>query len=103
MIDKENKQILSKHGCYYIRVHPCSLQLISNNIVDIPESFEKIKMQMVIIKILMKKELKRTAASLVVLKVGFTPVVERDTESQLVNENDYVSTLTDSLNGLTIK
>ena len=51
----------------------------------------------------MKKELKRTAASLVVLKVGFNPVVECDTESQLVNENDYVSTLTDSLNGLTIK
>ena len=61
MIDKENKQILSKHGYYYIRVHPCSLQLISNNIVDILESFEKTKMQMVIIKILMKKELKRTA------------------------------------------
>ena len=29
--DKEDKQILIKHGGYYIRVHPCSLQLVDNN------------------------------------------------------------------------
>ena len=41
-IGKENKQILVKQGGYYIRVHPCSLQLISNN-VYIPEPLEKNK------------------------------------------------------------
>ena len=40
-IGKENKQIFVKHGGYYIRVHSCSLQLISKNIVYIPEPFEK--------------------------------------------------------------
>ena len=43
VIGKENKQILIKHGGYYIRVHPCSLQLISNNNVYIPQPFEKSK------------------------------------------------------------
>ena len=41
VIGKENKQLLVKHGGYYIREHPCSLQLISNNNVYIPEPFEK--------------------------------------------------------------
>ena len=36
-------QSLIKHGGYHIRVHPGSLQLISNNNVDIPEPFEKNK------------------------------------------------------------
>ena len=43
VIGKENKQILVKHGGYYIRVHPCNLQLISKNSVYIPEPFEKNK------------------------------------------------------------
>ena len=30
VIDKEDKQILVKHGGYYIKVHPCSLQLVDN-------------------------------------------------------------------------
>ena len=30
VIDKEDKQILVKHGGYYIRVHLCSLQLVAN-------------------------------------------------------------------------
>ena len=42
MIGKENKHIFVKHGGYYIRVHPCSLQLISNN-VYIPKTLEKDK------------------------------------------------------------
>ena len=43
MIGKENKHILVKHGDYYIRVHSYSLQVISNNNVDIPEPFENNK------------------------------------------------------------
>ena len=42
VIGKENTQILVTHGRYYIRVHPCSLQLISNN-VYILETFRKDK------------------------------------------------------------
>ena len=30
VIGKEDKEILVKHGGYYIRVHPCSLQLVDN-------------------------------------------------------------------------
>ena len=30
IIGKEDKQILLKHGGYYIRVHPCSLQLAAS-------------------------------------------------------------------------
>ena len=43
MIGKEINHILGKHNSYSIRVHPCSLQLISNNNVDIPEPFKKNK------------------------------------------------------------
>ena len=40
VIEKENKQLLVKHGGYDIRVHPCSLQLIhkSNNVFEGDES-----------------------------------------------------------------
>ena len=30
VIGKEDKQILVKHSGYYIRVHPCSVQLVTN-------------------------------------------------------------------------
>ena len=30
VIGKEDKQILVRHGGYYIRVHACSLQLVDN-------------------------------------------------------------------------
>ena len=43
MIGKEINHILVKHNSYSIRVNPCSLQLITNNNVDIPEPFEKNK------------------------------------------------------------
>ena len=43
VIGKENKETLVKHGGYYIRVQPYSLQLISNNNVYISEPFEKTK------------------------------------------------------------
>ena len=36
---KRIRKFLVKHGGYYIRVHPCSLQLISNN-VCIPHTFK---------------------------------------------------------------
>ena len=45
--DKLRKALKAKNReargieCYYIRIHPCSLQLISNNNVDIPEPFKK--------------------------------------------------------------
>ena len=46
VIGKENKQILVKHGGYYVRVYPRSLQLVSKeegtNLVEKEEDAEKV-------------------------------------------------------------
>ena len=45
VIGKENKKILVKHGRYYVRVHPYSLELVSKeegtNLVEKEENVEK--------------------------------------------------------------
>ena len=95
VIGKENTQILVKHGGYYIRVHPCSLQLISNN-VYILETFRKDKNTD-------DEKLVEKDCSIISddEREFYLSSKECDTESLLVNEND-MNTLTDSLNDLTI-
>ena len=52
VIGKEDKQILVKHDWYYIRVHPCSLQLVDNigptNQKGLQETLMRRKMQIMI-------------------------------------------------------
>ena len=95
VIGKEKTQILVKHGGYYIRVHPCSLQLISNN-VYILETFRKDKNTD-------DEKLVEKDCSIISddEREFYLSSKECDTESLLVNEND-MNTLTDSLNDLTI-
>ena len=89
VIGKENKQILVKHGGYYIRIHPCSLQLISKNSVCILEPFEKNKnpddSNRNIDEQLIEKDCSITSDD---ESEFYTRSKECDTESSPVNEND---------------
>ena len=100
VIGKENKHILVKHDGYYIRVHRCSLPLISNN-VCIPETLEKDKNPDDSNKNSGEKLVEKDYSIISDDESEFYPSSkECDTESPPVNENDDINTLIDSLNDL---
>ena len=102
VIGKENKHILVKHDGYYIRVHRCSLPLISNN-VCIPETLEKGKNPDDSNKDRDEKLVEKDYSIISDDESEFYPSSkECETESLPVNENDDINTLPDSLNDLPI-
>ena len=103
VIGKEKKQILVKHGGYYIRVHLCSLQKISTNNVDIPEPSEKNNNPDDTNKNIDEQLVEMNCSITSDDESEFYPSSkECDTENLPVNENNDASILTDSLNDLTI-
>ena len=95
MIGKENKQILVKHGGYYIRVHSCTLQLISKNSAYIPAPFEKNKNPDDSNKNIDEQFVEKDCSITSDDESEFYPSSkECDAESPPVNENDDMNTLT---------
>ena len=78
-----------KHGGYYIRIHPCSLQLISKNSVCILEPFEKNKNPDDSNRNIDEQLIEKNCSIISDDESEFyTSSKESDTESSPVNEND---------------
>ena len=99
IIGKENKQFLVKHGGYYIRVHPCSLQLIhkGNSACEGDESSSSENYNDTTIE---KKVSKNENIELKSDDDDFYPISNMPSN---ISSNDDIEDLTSTLNDLSIQ